>query len=657
VADIGGPNKKSSVRLPAGAGGAQPPRPPTGPGPSPSRPPTAGAGAAKPSRPPTTGAGAASPARKSPGAPAQGGASRSSSKMQAVGKLPTPGAGQRGAQAAQAAQAAQGASGVMAAAPRLAPRGHGSVAGRRVQGLGLAGKLSLSIAALVILVVAAWGTVLTVIVKDSSYDAIKRYGASAALCLGRVGRLELDKFKVEKQRLEAATRPGENIPNPPRVIMRELLELRPEGGGQPVMADIEDAIILYGVTSHPVASAKDAVPEGLKGQEEYIGGRGYTNVKCRRGEYRRSAGTVPALQFTVPIELPSDAQGGSAVLIISSSRVDSQVNSVIASAFIAGLFCVLVGIGVSYAFASRIVKPVRGLMRDMDIVSRGDFDHVTKPTSTDEIGLLALAFNDMTRSLQAARELEREAERVQGEINTTREIQAHLLPAKIPQLPGFDIFQAYISAKEVGGDYFDYIPVDRENLGIVVADVSGKGLPGAMVMAQTRAVLRMIATGNTSASGTLSQVNAVIARDIKRGMFVTMIYGILNVRQKTLTVASAGHNPMVLLRARTGQVELVNPAGIALGFDKGPIFNRTIKEQTLQLYKGDQVVLYTDGVVECMDVKHEEYTDERFYRWVQTNAREKKSRDVVNGLIKELESFRGEAEPHDDITVVTVRVE
>jgi len=499
--------------------------------------------------------------------------------------------------------------------------------------------------------------VLTVIVKDSSYDAIKRYGASAALCLGRVGRLELDKFKVEKQRLEAATRPGENIPNPPRVIMRELLELRPEGGGQPVMADIEDAIILYGVTSHPVASAKDAVPEGLKGQEEYIGGRGYTNVKCRRGEYRRSAGTVPALQFTVPIELPSDAQGGSAVLIISSSRVDSQVNSVIASAFIAGLFCVLVGIGVSYAFASRIVKPVRGLMRDMDIVSRGDFDHVTKPTSTDEIGLLALAFNDMTRSLQAARELEREAERVQGEINTTREIQAHLLPAKIPQLPGFDIFQAYISAKEVGGDYFDYIPVDRENLGIVVADVSGKGLPGAMVMAQTRAVLRMIATGNTSASGTLSQVNAVIARDIKRGMFVTMIYGILNVRQKTLTVASAGHNPMVLLRARTGQVELVNPAGIALGFDKGPIFNRTIKEQTLQLYKGDQVVLYTDGVVECMDVKHEEYTDERFYRWVQTNAREKKSRDVVNGLIKELESFRGEAEPHDDITVVTVRVE
>ena len=140
-------------------------------------------------------------------------------------------------------------------------------------------------------------------------------------------------------------------------------------------------------------------------------------------------------------------------------------------------------------------------------------------------------------------------------------------------------------------------------------------------------------------------------------MFVTMIYAILNVRQKTLTVASAGHNPMVLLRARTGQVELVNPAGIALGFDKGPIFNRTIKEQTLQLYKGDQVVLYTDGVVEAMDERHEEYTDERFYRWVQSYARDKKSREVVAALLKELEVFRGKAEQHDDITVVTVRVE
>ena len=240
--------------------------------------------------------------------------------------------------------------------------------------------------------------------------------------------------------------------------------------------------------------------------------------------------------------------------------------------------------------------------------------------------------------------------------STAREIQAHLLPAKIPQLPGFDIYQAYSPAKDVGGDYFDFIPVDRENLGVVVADVSGKGIPGSMVMSSTRTVLRMLAAGNISASDTLAQTNAIVARDIKRGMFVTAIYGVLNVRQKTFTVASAGHNPMVLFRARTGQCELVNPAGIALGFDKGPIFNRAVKEQAIQLYKGDRVVLYTDGVVEAMDEKHEEFGDERFYKWVQANARIK-SRDFVRALLRELDDHRGKADQHDDITVVTIMVE
>jgi sigma-B regulation protein RsbU (phosphoserine phosphatase) len=135
-----------------------------------------------------------------------------------------------------------------------------------------------------------------------------------------------------------------------------------------------------------------------------------------------------------------------------------------------------------------------------------------------------------------------------------------------------------------------------------------------------------------------------------------MLYAVLNVRLKTLRVASAGHNPMALVRARTGQVELVNPSGIALGFDKGPIFNRTIKEQTIQLYKGDRAVLYTDGVVEAMDEKHEEYGDERFYKWLQAHVANR-SRDLINNLLKELDAHRGRAEQHDDITVVTVRVE
>jgi len=633
VPDPGGEKKKSSVRLPLHGGGPAPARPP-GPGGA-ARPPS-GPGVTRP----PSGPGAAQAPRKTPGA--------SPSTRKTPGASPgglkqrTPSGGVR------ASAQSQSGSGIIPAA-RPAPRGMGSVAGRRVQGMGLAMKMSLAIAGLVVLVVGAWGGVLAVIVSNSSYEAIKRYGASAALCLGRIGAQEIKNYKDWSAAHPQGGYTAQKMP--------ELLKLVPQDGGTSVDADIADAVILYGsgMQQTLIAHAADA-PQELRGVTEQIGGRAYANVECLRGPYMRGSARINALQFRVPI-MEGANQVGTARLIISAETVSRQVWSVIFSALVAGIVCVIIGIGVSYVLASGIIRPVRGLMRDMDTVSRGDFDHLTKPASADEIGLLALAFNDMTRSLQAARELEHESERMQGELNTAREIQAHLLPAKIPQLPGFDIYQAYSSAKEVGGDYFDFIPVDRENLGVVVADVSGKGIPGSMVMAQTRAVLRMLATGNPSASATLAQVNAIIARDIKRGMFVTMIYGVLNVRQKTLTVASAGHNPMVLFRARTGTVELVNPAGIALGFDKGPIFNRTIKEQTLQLYKGDQAVLYTDGVVEAMNEKREEFTDERFYKWVQANARDKKSRELVTGLLKELEAHRGRADQHDDITVVTIKVE
>jgi serine phosphatase RsbU (regulator of sigma subunit) len=519
----------------------------------------------------------------------------------------------------------------------------GSVAGRRVQGLGLAVKMSLTIALLVAVVVTAWGAYQAYALSDNLHNAIRRNGAQSALILAEQGRKYLDEYLVQKQ-----TKPEE------KWIVKRLersLEFVERRGGRRVPNDVEDVVILYGDVL--IAGAQPS-PQKLQGREVPIEGKLYSNVECLRGTYIRKGRHLPAYQFKAPFDVRG--RKGTARVVVSVARIEGYVNALIFSAVVAGLLFVLAGVGVSYFLAAGIVRPVRRLMRDMDIVSRGDFEHVTKRVSNDEIGLLAMAFNDMTKSLRVAQSLELEQEKVQAELDTAREIQAHLLPAKIPQLPGFDIYQAYSPAKEVGGDYFDFIPVDRENLGVVVADVSGKGIPGSMVMGSTRTVLRMLAAGNTSASDTLAQTNGIVARDIKRGMFVTAIYGVLNVRQKTFTVASAGHNPMVLFRARSGKCELVNPAGIALGFDKGPIFNRTVKEQTLQLYKGDRVVLYTDGVVEAMDERHEEFGDDRFYKWVQASSRVK-SRDFVRALLKTLEQHRGNADQHDDITIVTIKVD
>ena len=191
-------------------------------------------------------------------------------------------------------------------------------------------------------------------------------------------------------------------------------------------------------------------------------------------------------------------------------------------------------------------------------------------------------------------------------------------------------------------------------MGIIVADVSGKGIPGCMVMGTTRTILRFSATGNQSAASTLAKTNKVVAQDIRRGMFVTAMYVVLHARSRDMIVSSAGHNPMALYRAATGEVEMINPNGIALGFDKGPLFQRTIKEQLVKMGPGDRIVLYTDGVVEAMNENSEEYTDERFIDFIKNN-KSLTSDEFINALLDDLNDHKGNAEQHDDITIVTFR--
>jgi sigma-B regulation protein RsbU (phosphoserine phosphatase) len=321
-----------------------------------------------------------------------------------------------------------------------------------------------------------------------------------------------------------------------------------------------------------------------------------------------------------------------------------------------GLLFVAAGIALSVWLAGLITHPVNILVRDMDIVSRGDLEHEARPHSRDEIGLLAMAFNRMTRNLKEAQERQREADRINSELNMAKEIAASLLPFKIPSVPGYDIFATYISAREVGGDYYDFIPVDRTHLAFVAADASGKGIGAALIMANARSALRMMCVGNLSAADVLSKTNAVVTRDIKRGTFITIFYALLDVPNRELKISSAGHDPMIVYRAATGRCESYNPNCVAVGFDPGPIFDKTVREETVKLYKGDRVVLYTDGVVEAMNEENEQWGFENLNAFVRDHAN-MKSRDFVRALESALAQHQGNAEQHDDITIVTFRVE
>ncbi|MCA8917725.1 MAG: PP2C family protein-serine/threonine phosphatase, partial [Planctomycetes bacterium] len=237
-----------------------------------------------------------------------------------------------------------------------------------------------------------------------------------------------------------------------------------------------------------------------------------------------------------------------------------------------------------------------------------------------------------------------------------KEIQENLLPSVVPEIPGYDIGVYYEPSKEVGGDYYDFFTVDRDHLGMVCADVSGKGIPGSMVMMMAKALITSNARRNYSPRDVFIQTNQVLAKDIKRGMFVTAFYMVLDIPTARLTLASAGHNPLLLYRAATKQCVEVNPGGIALGFDKdGRLFERNMKEEVIQLQRGDRAVIYTDGVTEAMSPTGEEFGEERLQA-ITIQAATRSSAEYLTTLVNAIQGHAQTDDQHDDITIVTLKV-
>ncbi len=351
-------------------------------------------------------------------------------------------------------------------------------------------------------------------------------------------------------------------------------------------------------------------------------------------------------------ELPA---AGSLMLVMNAAPIEKAKAALRNSVMITTLVAILMGALVALWLASFVTNPLKLLMKDIRVVSAGNLSHHTRPHSSDEIGELAETFNHLTVMMRVARESDLERQTIEHDLDLARQIQANLLPKKVPKIRGMDLQAFYRSAKEVGGDYYDLIPLTAQHFGIAVGDVSGKGVQGSLVMAMTRAVLRSVAPGVPSAARTLIRVNHTLAKDLKPGSFVTLIYLVVDVVARTLNVARAGHNPLLIYHSEKRTCEFLNPSGIALGFDAGPIFERTIRETTVPLAKGDVIVAYTDGVVESMDPDRTLYGNDRFQKVVTSHAHAPAT-GIVQALVADLDRHQGSAPQHDDISIVVLKV-
>jgi sigma-B regulation protein RsbU (phosphoserine phosphatase) len=276
---------------------------------------------------------------------------------------------------------------------------------------------------------------------------------------------------------------------------------------------------------------------------------------------------------------------------------------------------------------------------------------------SNSFGMFIFAFmiSNLIKERDTAGERDRyfaELERKKYELKIAHDIQRSFLPETVPSLKGFDLAAINHSAKEVGGDFYDFIPISDHQIGLTIGDVSGKSVSAALFMALSRTIVRASAAGKTLVAESMKNANKLIAADAKSGMFVTLFYALLDSKERTLTYVNAGHNPPLILNGKTGDLALLKAKGIVMG----AMEDSELEEKEIELNDGDLVVFYTDGVTEAFDKDFNQFGLDRL-QYITKKYHNLSAEGLIGKIMEEVLSFSGEAPQSDDITLMVLKVE
>lgn len=294
---------------------------------------------------------------------------------------------------------------------------------------------------------------------------------------------------------------------------------------------------------------------------------------------------------------------------------------------------------------------------DMDNIrtamNRGAFDFLTKPIDFND---LEITINKTLEEINIQRKALMEHDQlvsIQRDLNVAHEIQQGILPKIFPPFPhrkDFEIFATMVAAREVGGDFYDFFMIDNDRLGIVIGDVSGKGIPAAIFMAVSRTLIRATGLKNLSPGDCLSYVNNLLCTESVSCMFVTVFYGILNMTTGELEYANAGHNPPLIMNS-PGKFHILESTG---DFILGCFHDTQYQTRSIHFKPQEAILLFTDGVTEAFDVNELVYSDERLRNLILSISH-LPSDELVNAIVDDVRLFAGSAPQSDDITLLYLK--
>ena len=302
-----------------------------------------------------------------------------------------------------------------------------------------------------------------------------------------------------------------------------------------------------------------------------------------------------------------------------------------------------------------IMVSAYGDMRNIrQAMNNGAFDFATKPIDLDD---LSLTIEKAIEQINYVHEMQKEhsqLESLKNDLSVASEIQQSILPRVFPPFPEdcdkLDIAASMNAAKDVGGDFYDFFRIDEDRIGLVIADVCGKGVPAAIFMAVSRTIIRATALSGVSPAECITRSNSLLAADSVDCMFVTVFYAIYNLKTGEIVYCNGGHNPPHVLKKNGEVIELPNSRDMMVGAFDGVKYH----EETLQLEKGDALVMFTDGVTEAMNESKEEFGTARLAETLEDVAMHN-CQQIIDTVKADIATFVGEAEQSDDITLLAIK--